>query len=324
MADKDRFLQSGTKLAMALAFTSLAPAYAGAMPLNLPALAKNGSEHVDNIGSYNLPVGPWAAGQIDSVATEGRVTQSVWMLPADSLTTLQILMPLRDQLSAQGYDIQFECNDEACGGFDFRFSTEIAPEPEMHVDLGDFRFISALRSSGDETEAVSVLVSKSVTNGYIQVMHVEPANIENVELTVSTNSPDIELLSSSSGNEFGQMLEQTGFAVLEDLTFTTGSSALQEQEFQTLSNLALYLNTNPGRKVALVGHTDTEGSLEGNINLSKRRAESVMQTLISEHGVEVAQLKAEGMGYLSPRATNLTDEGRALNRRVEVILTSTN
>ena len=64
------------------------------------------------------------------------------------------------------------------------------------------------------------------------------------------------------------------------------------------------------------------GSLQGNISLSKRRAQSVRQRLIDAHGVPPERMEAEGMGYLSPVASNLQEQGRDQNRRVEVILLS--
>jgi len=93
--------------------------------------------------------------------------------------------------------------------------------------------------------------------------------------------------------------------------------------FTSLTELADYLKANPEKRVALVGHTDAEGSLAGNISLSKRRAASVMDRLINDLGVNPGQLEAEGIGYLAPIASNQTDDGRTRNRRVEAILVST-
>jgi outer membrane protein OmpA-like peptidoglycan-associated protein len=87
--------------------------------------------------------------------------------------------------------------------------------------------------------------------------------------------------------------------------------------------LADYLAAQPDLSVALVGHTDASGSLDGNIVISKRRAGSVLERLVSDYGVARRQLDAQGMGYLSPIASNQTQEGRDANRRVEVIVTST-
>lgn len=324
MTGRAQYLRKSTVIGLAGSVLMSSALTAFATPLSMPTRAQSGFEQVEELGSYDVPTGPWADGAVETVTAEGRVTQTVWKLPANRLTTLQILMPLREQLAEQGYQISFECEDTACGGFDFRFATTVAPEPDMHVDLGDYRFLSAVRDNDGESEAISLLVSRSVSKGFVQVMHVEPVNIENVELTVSSSSPDPDILPFVAETDLSLALEDSGFVVLEDVSFDTGSAVLQDQMVKTLTDLADYLNAYPERKVALVGHTDAEGSLDGNINLSKLRAESVMQALVADHGVAVAQLSAEGMGYLSPRASNLTDEGRALNRRVEVILTSTN
>jgi OOP family OmpA-OmpF porin len=75
--------------------------------------------------------------------------------------------------------------------------------------------------------------------------------------------------------------------------------------------------------VILVGHTDASGGLDGNIALSRKRAESVRQRMTDRYGIPAAQVDAQGVGYLSPRASNLSDTGRDQNRRVEVMMTST-
>ena len=131
------------------------------------------------------------------------------------------------------------------------------------------------------------------------------------------------ITSALTGGSLAQQLGQSGRAILADLSFETGASELQDIPFESLTQLAQYLTENPERKVALVGHTDSSGSLEANIALSKRRATAVMDRLIADYGVDPAQIAAEGMGYLAPVASNLTQTGRDTNRRVEVIITST-
>ena len=70
----------------------------------------------------------------------------------------------------------------------------------------------------------------------------------------------------------------------------------------------------------LVGHTDTVGSLDANIALSRRRAEAVRARLVEAHGVDGARIDARGVGYLAPAVANDSDEGREANRRVEAVL----
>ena len=111
--------------------------------------------------------------------------------------------------------------------------------------------------------------------------------------------------------------------VLEDLVFPSGSSELAQGDYPALRALAGWLRDDPARKALLVGHTDASGSQAANLRLSKARAESVRQWLIATLSVDAAQVTADGAGFLSPRASNATEDGRRQNRRVEVIATST-
>ena len=321
-----------TSRALILATAALLlPAAGHAMTLEFPGNAVRSLEETEAFGSYMLPLGAWQDGKIEAQTAEGEVLQQVWKIPASEMTTLQLLDPLRQQLADAGYDIAFECAAETCGGFDFRFGIDVASEPAMHVDLGDYRFLSARRTDfEDNAEVLSLLVSRSKENGFVQIIHVGPADAETPQLTTSTKTqPGLFDSIDRPGNaaigavDFGEMLENEGYVVLSDLKFDTGSSDLGHDDYTSLASLAGYLLENPARRVSLVGHTDAEGSLASNVALSKRRARSVMQQLISEYGIDAGQLNAEGMGFLSPRASNLTDEGRQINRRVEVILTST-
>jgi OOP family OmpA-OmpF porin len=79
------------------------------------------------------------------------------------------------------------------------------------------------------------------------------------------------------------------------------------------------LRDNPALSVVIVGHSDNQGSLEANIALSQRRAEAVRAALV-ERGVEPERLEAHGIGFLAPVTSNAAPDGKALNRRVELVL----
>jgi OOP family OmpA-OmpF porin len=115
-------------------------------------------------------------------------------------------------------------------------------------------------------------------------------------------------------------LRAQGHVVLGDLDFGTGSAALGAGPFASLGSLAAFLTEDPARRIALVGHTDTVGGYDGNLALSRRRAEAVMTRLINEHNVPSGQLEAEGIAYLAPIAPNDAASGREANRRVEAVL----
>lgn len=274
--------------------------------------------------SFRLATGAWAAGATPVERIEGQLTTTAYRIDAPGLTTLQLLTPLRDQLQAAGFRMLFECQTNGCGGFDFRFDIAVMPEPDMHVDLGDFRYLAARDNAGT---SISVLVSRSATAGYLQLTRIEPnapaksATLPGVAAfapTVRSPAPQTGLATLPPPD-----LLTGGALVLDGLQFDSGSSDLTQGRYPSLATLADWLRANPDKTVALVGHTDASGGLDANIALSRRRAQSVRQRLIDSYGIPATQIEAQGVGYLSPRATNLTTEGRDLNRRVEAILTST-
>ncbi len=280
-----------------------------AQNLKLPTNARQISERISALDSYDLPTGVFAQGQVPARTIEGRVERTTWRLPAGSSTTLQLLAPLRDQLEAQGYQIAFECEANQCGGFDFRFGTEVVPTPDMYVAIHDYRFLSAVR----DDEVLSLLVSRNPPDGYVQIIRVTPVG-------ESTEPPLVVEDEVVGSDGLLSDLAQNGHVILDDLHFRTGEVALGEGPFASLDLIATYLSENPGTRLALVGHTDDTGALQANITVSKGRAEAVRQRLIDAHGVDAARVEAQGAGYLAPITSNATPEGRDINRRVEAVL----
>ncbi len=288
---------------------------AAAQTLSFPSNARMTSQEVSALDSYAMAVGPWTDGYVETHISEGRLTRQAWRIEATGLTSLQLIRPLREQLRNDGYRVVYECADRDCGGFDFRFAQAILPPPDMFVSLGDFRYLAA--RLGETT--VSILASPTPTEGYVQVTRVS----QNDETLASTSAPALRSDTDAETNDgIAAGLGRSGRAVLDGLRFETGSARLGEGPFDALGQLTDYLAGVPDLTVALVGHTDNQGSLEGNIALSKRRAASVLERLVTDYGVPRRQLDAQGMGYLSPIAPNLTPQGREANRRVEVIITS--
>jgi OOP family OmpA-OmpF porin len=309
---------------VALATCLLSPASVQALGLEFVAPAVETVVQSQPLSSYALPIGPWRDGVVPTRLVEGARTDAAWRVDAAGLTTLQLLAPLRDQLVAAGYSIIWECETQACGGFDFRFAIAALAAPDMHVDLGDFRFLAAERDGSDGPEAVSILVSRSSGAGFVQMVSMGAALDAGSSGLAAQDKPDsTPPPPPPPPADFAAALETGGSVPLDDLIFESGSAALGKGDFDSLDALAAYLAANPGRTVALVGHTDASGALAGNVALSTARAASVRDRLIKEYGVKAQQVMVECLGYLAPRATNLTHEGRAKNRRVEVMITST-
>lgn len=319
---------------------------AGAQTLDLPFPVISLTTGASNYDSYALPVAPWAGDHLPVRMVEGMVLRRAWQLDAPTASLLAVIAPLRDQLRAQGYTILLDCKAADCGGFDFRFATEVMDEPAMHVDLGEFRFLSAEKGG----EAVGILVSRSAAAVFVQAITVTPGKGAAAGQSGDTESGTIGGRSDAGGGEapgtgglralpplpngeaggktgaadtaaatLASRLDEGYAAVLEGLDFESGSAVLTDGDHAAAAALAAWLAADPARHILLVGHTDASGTLDANIALSKRRAESVRQILVRQFGTDGSRIEAVGAGPMAPRDTNATDWGRLHNRRVEAV-----
>jgi outer membrane protein OmpA-like peptidoglycan-associated protein len=119
--------------------------------------------------------------------------------------------------------------------------------------------------------------------------------------------------------ELQQGLNAAGHIAVYDILFDTGKSEIKPQSDATLKEIAKLMSQNPSLKLHVVGHTDNVGDLTANMKLSQARAAAVVAALASKHGVAANRLSAFGAGPYSPVASNKTDEGKAKNRRVELV-----
>ena len=104
------------------------------------------------------------------------------------------------------------------------------------------------------------------------------------------------------------------------ILFATNSSTVSDASKSALRSLATSLNANPDTDIKIVGHTDNTGNVDYNQTLSEKRAKSVFDYLMVDQGVSSKRMTYEGKGIHEPVADNNTVEGRALNRRVEIII----
>lgn len=292
-----------------------------ALDLDLPETAMQTALREEVATLQPLPSGVFTGSETPFLSAEGRVTHSAYRIASTSLTPFQMIAPLLEQLTAAGYRTLFACADTVCGGFDFRYLLDLLPEPHMHVDLGNFQYI--LTQDSDKN-AVAIITSRARTAGFIHLTQIK-SDGATATITTSSTTPDTPevidtTVTTSITSNLAQTLTARGSVALDDLAFETGSSALGDGPFASLASLAQFLTQNANARIILVGHTDAEGSLEGNISLSKKRATSVRDRLVDTYGVNAEQVSAQGVGYLSPRASNATESGRETNRRVEAVL----
>ena len=282
--------------------------------LTVPNLAKEQIvEQIEN-AKYEMPIGPWDNGAIPTKLVKGHLWQRAWQLESSSITVDQLAEPIIEQMSDAGFSVVFDCHAARCGGFDFRYSTQVFHAPVMFVDLRNFRFIAFEKSKTVKT----LLVSKAGDLLSFQLIEVDPAPTEHAHISH-------KLSKSVRGSLYTDMqteLLQNGYAVLSDLVFETGSSKLGSGPFTSLAELAQFMQTEPAAEIILVGHTDNTGASDANITLSKRRANSVAERLSAKYGITKNRLSAEGVGFLAPLTSNGEKAGREKNRRVEAVVKS--
>ncbi len=118
---------------------------------------------------------------------------------------------------------------------------------------------------------------------------------------------------------FADGLRANGHVAVEGIYFDTGKTELRPESEAALVEIAKLLMNDPALKLHVVGHTDSVGGFEANLTLSQGRAAAVVQALVGRHGVGASRLHAGGVGPLAPVASNDSEEGRAKNRRVEIV-----
>ena len=140
---------------------------------------------------------------------------------------------------------------------------------------------------------------------------------------VDRQSADLRSQLANSGITVTNMGSYLVLNTPSDLLFATGSATLSSKLQRDLQTVANSLSQYPASAIQVVGHTDNTGTAAFNQDLSQRRASAVASALING-GVAAGRFKIEGRGEDQPIASNLTEEGRAQNRRVEIIIRPSN
>ncbi|MEA4949820.1 MAG: OmpA family protein [Petrimonas sp.] len=127
-------------------------------------------------------------------------------------------------------------------------------------------------------------------------------------LKITTASPDTR-----------SKLITEGKLVTYGITFDVNKADVKPESYGTLKSIADVLNENASVKVKIVGHTDSDGDDAMNLELSRRRAESVKNELVKNFGIDASRMETEGAGETKPVAPNDTPANKAQNRRVEFV-----
>jgi outer membrane protein OmpA-like peptidoglycan-associated protein len=253
-------------------------------------------------------------GNLDAtLPLEGAVTHISYRAPAER-SVLEVFRNYEEALDAAGFEPVFACEREACGGRNF--NAAMAPGP-LYSLFGEYqaeqRYLAAKlsRPEGDVYAVVYAVMNKSGggpnrDHAMVQLDVVELKPMEQRMVVIEATAMERDLASDGRVAIYGVLFD------LDQDTMRPDSKA-------QLDEIGALLTQNPELDVLVVGHTDAEGALEYNSDLSLRRARSIADVLVSDYGVGAGRLTPIGVGMAAPVASNRTEEGRARNRRVELV-----
>jgi len=183
----------------------------------------------------------------------------------------------------------------------------------QNAGISDQRYVLLeLPKSGIYVSVLSYQLGKATYCGAITGRTVSVLDIVQVEQMVST-------IVTVNSEEMASEISDTGRIALYGIQFDSDKADLKPGSKDTLDQISALLAEDPELKLLIVGHTDSVGSYEFNLDLSQRRAASVVQSLTSDYGISNQRLFPVGVSFASPVASNKNEEGRTENRRVELV-----
>jgi len=268
-----------------------------------------------NFDSYTVPLGPPDKSETKfqkAKVVEGRVVRTFYQAPK-SASPLAVARTYEAALRSGGFDILFRCAPAECSPdgrmyYTLRNYVKYLYETGGHSFSDDTSYLIAAHNPTSDVYAVIYVGSiyGDQSNVYYSLDVVEAKPLEAGQVTVTAKM-------------LGDTISTSGHVSVYGIYFDTGKAIVKPESKPVLQEIAKLLAQQSALKLYVVGHTDSAGLLEANMTLSKQRAEAVVHALVQEEKVPAARLQGFGVGPLAPVATNDTDEGRAKNRRVELV-----
>jgi len=249
---------------------------------------------------------------------EGKMTQHFYVVPKKH-STLKIFRNYKQALKEKDFEIIAQKSGAVDEGFRYQLynGIDFKDASETHfegvwADKESGRYLAAKLSRAEGDVYISLFTAKHGFYGgkwpdgqpaVFQVI-IEETNLETDLINVESVMQDIN---------------SKGKAAIYGIQFDVDSAEIKEESEPTINKIAELLKENPDLNLNVVGHTDSTGNLDYNIDLSERRAESLVEFLVNNYNIDQNRLNSFGVGPLAPKATNETENGRAKNRRVELV-----
>jgi outer membrane protein OmpA-like peptidoglycan-associated protein len=268
-----------------------------------------------------------------SQRVEGAVTRILYIAPEDR-SPLEIVRNYEVELKKGGFSTLFNCAATQCGERDgwlaefYLYSmdkrlknTPPAGSGRPPGQISEYalsmpleqRYLVAKRTSADGDIYVSVYVAMNRST-----IHKETQDRPIVLLDVIESVPMETGMVTIDAAAMAKDISTTGHVALYGIYFDTDKADIKPESQPALDEIVKLLKQDAALKLYIVGHTDNVGTFEYNVGLSERRATAVVKAITSQ-GIGAARLKPAGVGMLSPVAPNDSEQGRAKNRRVELV-----
>jgi outer membrane protein OmpA-like peptidoglycan-associated protein len=259
---------------------------------------------------------------------EGKRTRIMYLGPRD-LSPLGILRNYQQAFADLGkVEKVYSCKSDDCfqnlgGAFVWRKSNQIpnniGPQAQ-NLYRFDWNYKDQIYWYGKvampESRYHVSIYSAVVTDRFVEKKFVGHPLIQLEVIEEANFKPTLEVVTAE---DMTTKIGQKGHIALYGIYFDFDSDLVKPESDPTLKEIAKALHADAALNIYVVGHTDNKGALEYNEDLSKRRSVAVVNELSSKHGVARDRMVPVGAGLIAPVASNKTEEGRALNRRVELV-----
>ena len=278
-----------------------------------------------NFAEYTLPTGRINGFDFHTNAAdieakqdlEGRLTQLLYTVPKGA-SSAEVFRSYKDYLPSAGYRVLYEAKGPAFGPSQGSFFESMGPGGQtLGYSPDQSRYLAAVKEDGAARIYIALYIVE-YDDGYNPQVTVEKGQVV-VRLDAVQVGEMKNGMVAVSASEIAKRLDSSGQVILSGILFDFNKSQLKPDSRPVLDQIAAFLKQDPARKVYLVGHTDNVGGYDFNMQLSQARADAVVADLVTTYGITPARLKGYGVGLLAPIASNATDDGRAKNRRVELI-----
>ena len=264
-----------------------------------------------------------------SVKPEGKHTRVLYVVPVKR-STLEVMRNYAGDLEAKDFKRLFSCSGAECGPdnggrlithwlYPIAGGAKLTNKGQMSEFALNFpedtRYAVYWLERPEGSVYVAIAIAENKFNQWPETFDKVMVLMDVVEVGRMERR-----MVDPKADEMQKGLDRDGRVALYGIQFDFNKAEIKPESAGTLGEIGALLKANPALKLYVVGHTDSVGAVAYNKDLSEKRAQAVVQWLVRQHAIAGDRLTPAGVGPLAPVATNATEEGRAKNRRVELVV----